>query len=103
MDAKEKLRIYLEQRRELGESELLLDSMSVEEALRAIGAMSKGAPNAAPKSAPAPRELGQSSTDDWRTALSSAGSAPSLQQSTPVAPPEANPPSGITVAGESDE
>ena len=38
MDARESLRRYLEQRRELGESELVLDSLSVEEAMRLLGA-----------------------------------------------------------------
>lgn len=36
MDGRERLRAYLEQRRELGESEFVLDNMSVEEALGAI-------------------------------------------------------------------
>lgn len=36
MDARERLRAYLEQRRELGESEFVLDGMSVEDALGAI-------------------------------------------------------------------
>ncbi len=36
MDARERLRAYLEQRRELGESEFVLDGMSVEAALGAI-------------------------------------------------------------------
>lgn len=43
MDAKGQLRRYLEQRRELGESEYLLDSMSVDEALKAIGVLRAGA------------------------------------------------------------
>ena len=37
MDARERLRQYFEQRRELGESEYVLDGLSLEEALRAIG------------------------------------------------------------------
>lgn len=36
-DAQERLRRYLEQRRELGESEFVLDALSVEDALRVIG------------------------------------------------------------------
>lgn len=36
-DAQARLRLYLEQRRELGESEFVLDGMSVEEALRVLG------------------------------------------------------------------
>ena len=38
MDAKERLRRYLEQRRELGESELVLDAMSVDDVLAMLGA-----------------------------------------------------------------
>lgn len=42
MDANQRLRLYLEQRRDLGESELVLDSMSVDEVMKAIGAIGKG-------------------------------------------------------------
>lgn len=38
MDAKERLRIYLEQRRELGESELVLDGMPVDQVMALLGA-----------------------------------------------------------------
>lgn len=38
MDAKERLRRYLEQRRELGESELVLDAMSVDDVMTLLGA-----------------------------------------------------------------
>ncbi len=37
MDARDRLRQYLEQRRELGESEYVLDSLSVEDALKSLG------------------------------------------------------------------
>jgi uracil-DNA glycosylase family 4 len=62
VDAKDKLRVYLEQRRDLGESELLLDSMTVEEALRTIGAAGKS---------PRPRSLRERAPqgDDWRAML----------------------------------
>jgi DNA polymerase len=98
MDAREKLRIYLEQRRDLGESELLLDSMSVEEALRAIGAFGKGT------SPPAsPRDQTGNPAGDWRSVLAQTSSAPSVPvpQPRPQAPPSA--PAGITVAGEPEE
>jgi uracil-DNA glycosylase family 4 len=99
MDAKEKLRIYLEQRRELGESELLLDSMSVEEALKAIGAAGKGASQ---RSVP-PREMVREGGGDWRSMLSPTGSAP-VDPPRPIDPsPPAEVPSGITVAGEPEE
>jgi len=42
MDARERLRLYLEQRRDLGEDELMLDSMSVDDVMKAIGAIGKG-------------------------------------------------------------
>jgi DNA polymerase len=69
MDAREALRRYLEQRRELGESELVLDSLTVEEALRLIGASGKGKR----------RHKGDDvsiSAADWRTALREAGAEP---------------------------
>src|SRR4051794_10954952 len=36
LDAKDALRRYLEQRREMGESELVLDTMSIDEAMRLL-------------------------------------------------------------------
>jgi DNA polymerase len=42
-DPRERLRRYLEQRRELGESELVLDGLSVEEVMRLLGAAGAGA------------------------------------------------------------
>ncbi|MFN2603904.1 MAG: uracil-DNA glycosylase [Gemmatimonadaceae bacterium] len=50
MNASERLRRYLEQRQEMGENEFLLDSMSVDDVMKAIGAInagSKGPVNAA--------------------------------------------------------
>ncbi|GJG88630.1 hypothetical protein tb265_38110 [Gemmatimonadetes bacterium T265] len=47
--ARERLRQYLEQRRELGERELVLDSMNVDDVLRVIGADRGEAPLPAPR------------------------------------------------------
>lgn len=47
MDARERLRAYLEQRRELGESEFVLDGLSIEEAMRVLGGIGKGSPGGA--------------------------------------------------------
>ena len=44
MDARERLRAYLEQRRELGESEFVLDGMSVDDALSAIDKLRPATP-----------------------------------------------------------
>ncbi|MEO8946680.1 MAG: uracil-DNA glycosylase [Gemmatimonadaceae bacterium] len=62
MDARERLRTYLEQRRELGESEYTLDSMTVEEALAAIDKLRPATPSRPPRiprpqAAPAPRPV----------------------------------------------
>ncbi len=71
MDAREQLRRYLEQRRELGESELVLDGLSVEEAMRVLGAASGPA--------------------DWRRALKNAGAVPDAPADHPK-PRRATPP-----------
>ena len=90
MDAKDKLRIYLEQRRDLGESELLLDSMSVDDALRTIGAIGRG------KTVPTPRSVAESTpAGDWRTLLS----APAASDD----PPADENSAGLVSSGEGDE
>ena len=87
MDARTMLRRYLEQRRELGESELVLDNLHVDEVMRLLGAA--GRATASTKARPSLRELASavSSEDvqDWRTSHRDAGaSAPSAA---PAAPP----------------
>ena len=62
MDARDRLRRYLEQRRELGESEFVLDGLPVEEVLKLVGMKSRGAAQPRAEGAPpspiieAPRE-----------------------------------------------
>lgn len=70
MDARDRLREYLEQRRELGESEFVLDGLSVDEALSALGVRGGGAP--APDSPRDARASGPVS-GNWREALKSVG------------------------------
>lgn len=78
MDARELLRRYLEERRDLGESELVLDSLSVDEALALLGAK-QGAPRPRTDDAPG---TAHAATDvaapagDWRAAIRAAGGAP---------------------------
>ena len=89
MDARDRLRAYLEQRRELGESEFVLDGMSVEEALGALGVRGALPGRTSPREA---RE-GGAAGGDWRAALRSAGidepgstaAKPSVQGETPMA------------------
>jgi DNA polymerase len=73
VDAKEQLRRYLEQRREMGETELLLDRMSVEEAMRLLGAPSAGSR----RTAAADTEVAKpADPNDWRAMLRAADVAP---------------------------
>ena len=68
------LRRYLEQRRELGESELVLDSLHVDDVMRLLGAA--GRPTLQPHR-PSLRELAEEisseEVQDWRTSLRQAG------------------------------
>jgi len=107
-DPREQLRRYLEQRRELGEREFVLDGLSVDEALRIVGA--------GRAEAPPPTDFGQAeaaSPDDWRAALRAAGAAPSrsldsprAERGIPASTPEVGgqlAPSGIMVGTTSHE
>ena len=77
MDARDLLRRYLEQRRDLGESELVLDSLSVDDALALLGAKSAAAPPRAAKEAPTRAARPEPPpTADWRQAIRDAGGAP---------------------------
>lgn len=80
------LRRYLEQRRELGESELVLDSLHVEDVMRLLGAAGRPAP--ARRQERGARELLGEPPQDWRASLREAGvnvdnSVPDVE---PVAP-----------------
>jgi DNA polymerase len=129
VDAKELLRRYLEQRRELGESEFMLDGLTVEEAMRLIGVSGAlpaaaesprarpaaaeprftGTP-AAPRVAPEPpprrvREATPGEGDDWRAALTAAGVAPASASKKPVdgAPPPVAKPRATTEPSKDEE
>ncbi|HNV75441.1 MAG TPA: uracil-DNA glycosylase [Gemmatimonadaceae bacterium] len=103
MDAKERLRLYLEQRRDAGETELVLDSMSVEEVMRMLGAggAGRGTPGAAAATAravpafdrPAPADrpavaapAASEPPGDWRQALRALDSRPSGEGKGEAAP-----------------
>jgi len=90
VDARELLRRYLEQRRDLGETELVLDSLSVEDALAMLGAKA-GAPAAREAPGEAPREVKRAprpeppASADWRQAIRDAGGAPERPSRAPAA------------------
>ncbi len=78
MNAKALLRRYLEQRRELGETELVLDSLDVDEVMRLLGAAGRAQP-VARQTSPQPslrklaEEIAGEDVKDWRDSLRQAG------------------------------
>src|SRR5687768_3670820 len=108
MDPREQLRTYLEQRRETGETELVLDKLSIDEVLRIIAGQASTARGTAVAAAaeaerehPASARAAEPGTADWRAALLDAGVAnlsgggkPVEQTSPgePVTPPQAGEP-----------
>jgi uracil-DNA glycosylase family 4 len=102
MDAREQLRQYLEQRREAGERDLVLDGMSVEEAMRLLGA-ARGVPGkppatrepAGPRAVAERPPMSEPATGDWREVLRGTGSAPDTAMPVPVSKePKAAGPTG---------
>jgi DNA polymerase len=79
VDARERLRQYLEQRRELGESEFVLDGLSLEDAMLALGAKTVPAAGSSATSSqgvdPAERRTAGDAAagGDWRQALRAIG------------------------------
>lgn len=100
MDARVLLKRYLEQRREMGESELVLDSLNVDDVMRLLGAAGRRPAKASHDQSP--REIAEGiageGAQDWRSSLREAGvnvdvpvsaldtSAPALEVALPAAP-----------------
>jgi DNA polymerase len=88
MDAREQLRRFLEQRREAGETELVFDSLSVDDAMRLLGAAPReeaGTRKQETGSEPGvqvQRPMVPNATD-WRTVLKAADAAPPAPTSGP--------------------
>jgi DNA polymerase len=81
MDARDQLRRFLEQRREAGETELVFDSLSVDEAMRLLGAAplearGQRAETTAKPEVVAPERSVPTNAGDWREVLKDAGAAP---------------------------
>jgi len=85
MDAKDRLRRYLEQRRELGESELVLDSLSIDDVMKMVGAKSSAPKGADAPAQPAVKSRAQTPVD--RDADAPPPDMPHELSSAPVAPP----------------
>ena len=81
------LRRYVEQRREVGETELVLDALHVDEVMRLLGAAGRTKGGGAP---PRDAASGAGGRADWRSTLRDAGADPEVPPR--ITPPE---PSGI--------
>jgi uracil-DNA glycosylase family 4 len=100
-DPREQLRRYLEQRRELGEREFVLDELSVDDALRIVaGAKRAAAPERSAQPASDVRQPNEPAPNDWREALRAAGAAPEPSVAKPMRAPEGIPASTPEVGGE---
>ncbi|HEV7705196.1 MAG TPA: hypothetical protein VGO46_12930, partial [Gemmatimonadaceae bacterium] len=101
MSAEDLLRRYLEQRRAMGETELVLDGLSVEDVMKLVG-IKRGA-----RSAPVERarplvpesdargSVGEPASSGWRDALRASGvapEAPRARASEPIRADDAPPP-----------
>ncbi len=92
-DAREALRRYLEQRRELGESELRLDSLDVDDVMRMVGALAPGSPSKAraPEPAPAPA-MGSATAPRAQPAGDPSAATPELRDRDAMRAPSTAPP-----------
>ena len=104
MNGKDLLRRYLEQRREVGEQDLVLDQLSVADAMRILGAGPTGASSASASGADAELQSRTSAPEsapgsaDWRAVLRGSGAAPDVPASRPVArEPHAAAPDSLAV------
>jgi uracil-DNA glycosylase len=86
MDARDQLRRFLEQRREAGETELVFDSLSVDEAMRLLGASPReeaggrkqeaGKERNAQSELTKPQHVVPANAGDWRAVLKDVAPAP---------------------------
>lgn len=115
MDAREQLRRYLEQRRESGEQELLLDQLTVDDVLRIVGApTARSAQPGVPARALPSTPGADHGSADWREVLRTTGASPDagarqremreVEASAPAPEPSASPAqrplAGISVGGD---
>ena len=80
----------------MGETELVLDTMTVDDVLRVLGAVRRPSSPAATDSAPVQRE--STPADDWRTTLKTAAVPPATPPTTAPATPRVPPMAPPTIA-----
>jgi DNA polymerase len=105
VDARDALRRYLEQRRDLGERELVLDSLTVEDAMRLLGAAGTGGAGAAPATAANWRETvraaGGAPAASPKPTIADAVHVPATERDAPSGSPLEDVPAGIVIEGAS--
>ena len=90
MKAEDLLRRYLEQRREMGETELVLDGLSVDEVMQLVGIKRGKGPPPLERARPIVREAegasaaGESASAGWRDARRARGAAPEPARAEPI-------------------
>lgn len=95
MDAKDRLRRYLEQRRELGESEFVLDTLPVEDVMRMVGL--RGGSAARPDARGDARTAGRGES---RREATAASSIPEAVEPAPLPPAPPPPAPSVRFSGE---
>ena len=95
MDARDMLRRYIEQRRDVGETELVLDTLQVDEVMRLLGAAGR---TSAGRNSPPDLSAGAEPGNDWRTTLRDAGAEREDTQRRPSPEPSAPPVSAAPIA-----
>src|SRR5262245_44397358 len=82
MDAREQLRRFLEQRREAGETELVFDHLSVDEAMKLLGAGPRQGEGSGFRVQGSEKERNvpnAGASSDWRAVLKESGAAPARE------------------------
>ena len=86
MDARDLLRKYIEQRRETGETELVLDGLNVEEVMRLLGAAGKTGKSGVGQNVVRSVRTAESASTDWRETLRDAGAGAQANAATTTPP-----------------
>ena len=97
MKAEDLLRRYLEQRREMGETELVLDGLSVDEVMKLVGIKRGGRAAPVERARPLIAEsdirgsVGEPASSGWRDALRASGAVPEAPSAATPRPPRSAP------------
>jgi uracil-DNA glycosylase family 4 len=105
MDGRDELRRYLQQRKEAGERELVLDQLDVESLLKLVGVKPGTRQPAVPSASVTPPSTpgAEHASADWRDVLRTAGASPAEGTAPPLPTAHLPPPTGLSVGGSDRE